>query len=181
EEIWHKNNKNFISNEIYPVFNSKDISEVDEVGEYLISEVTDDIAEILKVTKIKPKKICIYTSPSWKYIILRKAINLISEKKLDVGIIMKDVMRDSEMKSISKQISQYVSKLPNEVMKLNENDKNRQLVEIKEDDYLKKSKKYLKEVFSCDIEIFSADEKNIHDPANKTRFAIPLRPAIYVE
>ncbi|KYK23872.1 hypothetical protein AYK24_06960 [Thermoplasmatales archaeon SG8-52-4] len=181
EEIWHRNNKGFISNEPYPQFNSKDISEIEEVGEYLLSGVTEDISEILKVTKIKPKKICIYTSPSWKYEIFRKAIDLSSENKLNVGVIMKDVMSDPKMKKISKEVSQFVSKLPGEVMKLNDNDKKRYKVEIKEDVYLKKSKDYIKEIFTCDIEIFNADESKIYDPGNKIRFAVPLRPAIFIE
>ena len=181
EEIWHQNQKSFVSNEAYPKFNSKEISEKEEVGEYLLSNTTEDIAEILKVTKIKPKKICIYTSPTWKQKIFRKAIGLASDKKLNVGVLMKEVMADPKMKSISKQVSQFVGKLPGEVMKLNENDKRRYQVEFKENEYLEKSIDYLKKVFSCDIEIYTAEDKEIYDPANKTRFAVPLRPAIYIE
>ena len=131
--------------------------------------------------KIKPKKICIYTPNQWKQDIFKKAIELATDKKLDVGVLMKDVMADPKLKSIAKDVSQYVGKLPGEVMKLNENDKKRYQVEINEDDYLKNSKDYLKSLFSCDIEIYSSDAKDIYDPANKTRFAIPIRPAIYVE
>jgi len=181
EEIWHQNKKSFVSNEAYPKFNSKEISEKEEVGEYLLSNTTEDIAEILKVTKIKPKKICIYTSPTWKQKLFRKAIGLVSDKKLNVGVLMKGVMADPKMKSISKQVSQFVGKLPGEVMKLNENDKRRYQVEFKENEYLEKSIDYLKIVFSCDIEIYNAEDKKIYDPANKTRFAVPLRPAIYIE
>jgi leucyl-tRNA synthetase len=181
EEIWHKNNSSFISNENYPKFNKNELFKIEEVGEYLISKVIDDINEILKVTKIKPKKICIYTSPIWKQEIFRKAIDLASENKLNVGLIMKEIMTDPEMKPIAKQISQFVGKLPNEIMKLNDNDKQRYLVNIKENEYLKTSKEYFKEVFSCEIEIFNAGDKKAYDPSNKTRFAVPLRPAIYIE
>lgn len=181
EELWSKNNKNFVSNESYPTFNPKAISGKEEVGEYLLSGVADDTAEILKVTKIKPKKICIYTSPNWKQEIFMKAIKLAEEDKLNVGVLMKEIMSDPKMKSIAKQVSQYVGKLPGEVMKLNENDKKRYLVKINEDDYLKQSKDYLKNVFSCDIEIYNAEDKKIYDPANKIKFAIPLRPAIFIE
>ena len=181
EELWHINNNNYVSNEPYPEFNSKEIFEKVEVGEYLLSKVADDIAEILKVTNIKPKKICIYTSPAWKKQIFRKAIMLTSENKFNVGTIIKEAMRDPNMKNYAKQISQFVSKLPGEIMKLNENDKKRYLVEIKEDDYIEKSKDYLKNLFSCIIEIYNAEDKKIYDPTDKKRFAIPLRPAIYIE
>jgi leucyl-tRNA synthetase len=181
EELWHRDNNEFVSNEKYPIFSEKEIFEKEEVGEYLLSKVTDDISEILKVTKIKPKKICIYTSPSWKQDIYKKAIKLAEESKLNVGQIMKDVMNDPKMKALAKQVSQFVSKLPGEVMKLNENDKNRYLIDMKEYDYLIKSIEYLKDIFSCEIEIYSSDDKNVNDPGNKIRFAIPLRPAIYIE
>jgi leucyl-tRNA synthetase len=181
EEIWHRNETSLVSNESYPSYNSKEISELEEVGEYLLSDVAEDIAEILKVIKIKPKKIFIYTSPIWKTKIMQRAIELSSEKKLEVGAMMKEAMKDPELKSISKQVSQFVSKLPSDIVKLNDNDVKRHLVEIKENEYLDKSKDFLKDLFSSEIEVFSVDDKKIYDPTDKKRFAIPLRPAIYVE
>ena len=94
---------------------------------------------------------------------------------------MKEVMSDPKMKAIAKQVSQFTGKLPGEIMKLNENDRNRYLIKIKELDYLKNAKDYLKNVFSCEIEIYAAEDKKVYDPTSKTRFAIPLRPAIYIE
>lgn len=181
EELWHRKEKFFVSTEAYPKFDGKEISEKDEIGEYLLSGVTEDISEILKVTKIKPKKIIIYTSATWKQDIYKKAIKLSDKGKLNIGVLMKEIMADPQMKTIAKQVSQFTGKLPGEIMKLNENDKKRYQIEIKETDYLNNSIDYLKKVFSCDIEIYNADDKNIYDPANKTRFAIPLRPAIYIE
>ena len=111
EELWNKNKNSFVSNEAYPKFNLKEIYEKEEVGEYLLLGVTEDIAEILKVTKIKPKKICIYTSPKWKYTLFQKAIVISSKGKLNTGLIMKEVMSDPKMKSIAKEVSQFVGKL----------------------------------------------------------------------
>jgi len=181
EELWHFQEKNLVSDETYPKFNSKDLSEKDEIGEYLLSKVVEDISEILKVTKIKPKKICLYTSPVWKWDTFRKAIKLESKGELDVGSMMKDVMSNPIMKPLAKQVSQYVGKLPGEVKRLSDNDKKRYLVEFKEKEYLLNAMEYLEDIFSCKIEIYNADEKDLYDPAGKSRFAIPLRPAIYVE
>ncbi|MCK5112767.1 MAG: hypothetical protein KAQ84_04425, partial [Thermoplasmatales archaeon] len=181
EELWHRNNNNFVSTESYPKFKSKEISEKDEVGEYLLSEVTDDVNEILKVTKITPKKIHIYASPAWKREIFRKALELATENRLNIGLIMKDVMSDPNKKAIAKEVSQFVGKLPGEIKKLSDSDRNRYLVILKEADFLENARDYLKKVFSCEIKIYSADDKDIYDPVNKSRFAIPLRPAIYIE
>jgi leucyl-tRNA synthetase len=181
EELWHENKKSFVSNESFPTFDKNKIFETEEVGEYLISNTTEDIAEILKVTKIKPKKICIYTSPDWKQTIYKKAIKLSDEGKFNMGALMKEIMTNPEIKKIAKEASQFAGKLSKEIIKLNDNDKKRYQIKIDEKDYLENAKDYFEKVFSCEIEIFKADDKNIYDPSNKNRFAVPLRPAIYIE
>jgi len=180
EELWHINKKNFVSNESYPQFNSKEISEKDEIGEFLLYKLIDDANEILKVTKIKPKRISIYLSPKWKWKIFRIAINLSTKGKLNVGNIIKEVLTDQKMKKIAKEISKFSSSLPNEIKKLNENDKKRYLTDLDSADYLENAKIFLKDIFSCDIEIYRGDEEKIYDPENRARKAIPLRPAIYI-
>jgi len=181
EELWNKKEDTFVSIEEYPDFNPKKIHEKQEIGEYLLTETIQDISEILKVTNIKPKKISIYTSPKWKIEVYKKAIKLSSENKLNIGNIMKYIMSDTEMKQKAKQVSKFVSKLPKEIMKLNETDKKRYLVEIDEKRYLVNSKDYIRKTFKSVINIYHADQKDIYDPKNKSPFAIPLRPAIYVE
>jgi leucyl-tRNA synthetase len=181
EELWHRNRDNLVSAELYPESNPKEISEKDEVGEYLLSEVADDVNEILKVTKITPKKIHIYVSPVWKQEVFRKALKLATENRLNIGFIMKDVMSDPNKKAIAKEVSQFVGKLPSEIKKLSDIDRNRYLITVKEANCLENARDYLKKIFSCDIKIYSADDKDIYDPVNKARFAIPLRPAIYIE
>jgi len=181
EELWHRKNDSYVSNEKFPEYDQNRINKEEEIGEYLISEVSNDISEILKVTKIKPKKIIIYTSPKWKKEVYRKAIEMSSEEKINVGILIKELMAKPENKKNAKEISKFVSKLPGEILKLNENDKKRYKININEMKYIKASKEYLKDIFSCKIDVFSSDEKNIYDPANKSRFAIPLRPAIFIE
>jgi len=181
EELWNINNDTLVSIESFPKSNPKEIYESDEVGEYLLAKVTDDISEIIKVTKMTPKKIHIYISPDWKRQTFIKAIALDKENKLNVGILMKDILSDSNMRFIAKEVSQFVGKLPGEIKKLSENDKNRYLVRLDSAKYLENSKNYLKKLFSCDIKVYRGDDKNIFDPSNKVRFAVPLRPAIYIE
>jgi len=181
EELWHLGEKDLVSTTSYPTSNPKEISEKDEVGEYLLAEVVDDVNEILKVTKMTPKTIHIYVSPVWKRETFRTALNLAVENKFNVGQMMKDIMADPMMKAKAKQVSQFVGKLPGEIKKLSDTDRNRYLVNIDEQAYLQNAKEYLKNVFSCTIEIHNADDKDLYDPANKTRYAIPLRPAIYME
>lgn len=181
EELWHNSEKTFVSNEEYPSFDEEKIHEKEETGEYLVSKVADDISEILKVTKIKPKKIVIYTSPKWKQNIQRKAIKLVEKRKFNIGVLMKEIIRHPDMKKIAKEVAQFIGKLSKEIMKLNENDKKRYMVQLNEKKYLENARDYFENIFKCEVQVFMADDERRYDPSNKSRFAIPLRPAIYVE
>lgn len=182
EELWKSQGQTtFVSEEIYPKYNAEDISEKDEVGEYLLSRVIDDTNEIIKVIKICPKKICIYTSPAWKQSIFRTALKQTTENKFNVGQLIKDTLADSLMKPLAQQVSQYVAKIASEIKLLSENDRRRFLTPLNEKEHLMNAKPYLKETFGCDVEIYSADDATLYDPAKKTKFAVPLRPAIYIE
>ncbi len=181
EELWHEHKDNFVSCRKYPEFSKEEVHEKQETGEYLLSETIKDITEILKVTNIKPKKVIIYTSQNWKQDVYKKAIKMSEEGKLNIGILMKELMSKPELKKYGKEISKFVKKLPQEIMKLNDSDKNRYQVEISEKNYLNDSKEYIQNIFDCKIEIYSSEEKDKYDPENKSRFAQPLRPAIYVE
>ena len=182
EELWAAQGyKQFVSNETYPAFKSQDLSEKDEIGEYLLTRVIDDVNEIVKVTKISPKKICLYTSPAWKQNIYRKALQQSAQKTFNVGQLIKEAMADPTMKPLGGQISQFVAKIAPEIKMLSDMDRGRYLISIDEKAHLSDAKPYLSEVLHCPVEIYSADDADLYDPAKKTRFASPLRPAIYIE
>jgi leucyl-tRNA synthetase len=181
EELWHFKKEGFVSNESYPRFEPSKISETDEVGEYLLSKLIDDGNEILKVTKMNPRKICVYVSPAWKWEIFRKALLLSSKGNLNVGALLKEAMSDPKMKGIAKRVSQFVGKLPSEIKKLSEIDRRKYSIKFESVEYLENAKDYLKGVFSCEVEIYRGDDEGIYDPVDKARYAIPLRPAIYLE
>jgi leucyl-tRNA synthetase len=182
EELWSSmGGKDFVSLESYPAYTPKALSVEAEVGERLLSDIVEDISEILKVTKIKPKKICIYISPKWKQDLFKKALKLQDDGKLEMNVLMKTAMADTELRKQGKAVSSYAGKILGEIKKLNENDRKRYGTHVDEKTYLENGKKFLKDEFSADIEIYSVDDKKIYDPAEKARYAVPLRPAIYVE
>jgi leucyl-tRNA synthetase len=94
---------------------------------------------------------------------------------------MKELMSDPDNKKRAKELSQYVSKLPREIQRLSDTDSHRYLIHIDEKNYLRNARTYLKNLYNCQIEIVTADEAELYDPVNKRKFAIPLRPAIYIE
>lgn len=182
EELWNLlGQEKYVSEELFPEYNSKKIFENEEAGEYLISKFVDDANEILKVTKIKPKKIHIYNCPNWKNLVLKTSLKFYSENNFNVGMIMKHLMKYTELKSKSSEVVKYVNKIRSEINKFNEVDIKRHTLDFNSYKYLEDSKDYLKKIFNCEIEIYNGDDKNINDPKDKLRFAVPLRPAIYIE
>ena len=182
EELWETYGEtSLVLTTPYPHHDPSISYESEEVGEYLLTKVIDDINEILKVTKMQPKKLYIYVAPQWKTQTFQRAIELAEGKAFNVGNLMKELMSDPDNKKRAKELSQYVGKLPGEIQRLNDTNRHRYQIPIDEKHYLINAQTYLKNLYNCEIEIASADEAEFYDPVNKRKFAIPLRPAIYIE
>jgi leucyl-tRNA synthetase len=133
---------------------------VEREEEYLVSLIAD-IKEILKIARIVPTKIYVYTADAdeekWKWEIFKAIKDLPGKDKI------KEAMKRKKDKSTV----DFVKRL----MKSN-------LVYFKlsEEEILEREKQYLMNEFGCEIGI---NEK--YDPKGKKKFAIPLKPAIYME
>jgi len=181
EELWQQDHSLFVSDQTYPRYNENACSDSADTKEYLLQTLLTDIQEILKVTGIAPKKLCLYTSAQWKQHFYKKAIDLEEHHALSVGDLMKEAMNDPFLRSISKEVSKIAGKLTSDIKKLNETDKKRYQIAIDERGFLSDEKRYLEKTFSCTVEIYRSDDENLYDPQGKARFAEPLRPAIYIE
>jgi leucyl-tRNA synthetase len=184
EELWEKlEGENFVSVQQYPEFDESNIHPDIEGGERLIVNIIEDINEILKVTKIKPHRIILYTAPSWKWFIFKTAINLLEKNKLDMGTLMKEVMKNSEIRNNAKEASKFAGKLVGELKKMSKIDieNARASMTLKEKDYLEGASDFIEKELNASIEVYNADDKDIYDPKGKAAFATPLRPAVYIE
>jgi leucyl-tRNA synthetase len=181
EELWHLYHDSYISIQNYPTFDTNNLALIEEVGEYLLAQSITDTQEILKVTKIQPTKICFYTAAPWKYNVLLTALKLSNQDRFDIGTLMKEIMQDETIRNMGKQVSKYAGKLLGEIKKLQPRDKQRYEAMINETKYLLNARSFIINMFTCPIEIYQEDDKEKYDPQNKAYFAVPLRPAIYIE
>ena len=116
-----------------------------------------DIKEILKIARIVPGKIYLYTAENWKWKIFRAIKDLQDKDKI------REAMKLRKDKSTVDFVKQ--------VMKSN-------LVgsfELDEAEVLTCEREYLTDEFGCEILI-----NEEYDPKGKKRLAIPLKPAIFV-
>ena len=99
EELWEiLGNKGFVSVQKWPDYDPKKIDLKAEYSEELVDKAVSDIREVLTLLKIeKPKRIIIYVPEDWKYSLF-KSVKAILEKTHNTGEILKEIMKDPEMK-----------------------------------------------------------------------------------
>ncbi len=184
EEIWtsmgHKEG-NFVSQAAYPIFCPRFIDNDAELAEELVCNTLSDIEEIIKVTKITPKMIALYTSSQWRSKALKMALKMKNEDDLNPGKLIKTLMSDPENRKYGKEIPKYVQKLVPDIASM-KTERFETMLGMKLDEMtiLKENIACLENEIGCPVQVYSADEPD-YDPQNKARLATPLRPAIYLE
>jgi leucyl-tRNA synthetase len=182
EEIWERmGHREYVSQAPYPEPDVEGFDPIAERSEDFLKSTLEDIREILKVTKITPKKIVLYTSPAWKSKVYQMAIDLANANELEMRTLMEKVTGDSELKEKSGEASKFAGNVVKDVGRMSGKDLERFGRLIDERGYLGDSREFLKSEFSSDVEIFDGDDEARFDPQSKARFAAPWRPAIFVE
>jgi leucyl-tRNA synthetase len=123
--------------------------------------LVEDIQEILKVARITPTKIYLYTADSgteqWKWELFKALKDVPDREKI------KEAMQIRKDKSTVNFVKQLLKS-------------NLEYSEVREAETLARDTGYLKKAFGCELSI-----NEDYDPKGKKKFAIPLKPAIYVE
>ncbi|MEM2914252.1 MAG: leucine--tRNA ligase, partial [Candidatus Bathyarchaeia archaeon] len=89
EELWHLiGKKEFVSLAEWPVYDDSKIDITAEEVENLLKNLIEDTTNIIKVTRIIPKRICYYVAAQWKW----KAYLKTLQKSLTAKVEMKDVI-----------------------------------------------------------------------------------------
>ena len=153
-----------------------------EEGEAFVRNLLDDIRNILKVTKIEPKRIVLTTAPEWKRAFHRLAIGLAREKQLVVPNLMKLAMADTDIKAKgTKEAPKMAQDAQKAYANLGAAELDARSVELDETRILQESVPFLRAEFGCDVVVQRADDEALQGPPEKVRFAQPRKPAVFVE
>ena len=184
EEIWEKlGNSELASKSAWPSSIGIEIDSKSIQTETLLKSIIDDINNILKVTKISPKKITIYTAEQWK----SKAYNSILKNVLDgqtnIGTIIKSLIANKETEQIKKD-PDFVKKTLNDILsepvELRKGRMN--IGQIDEKQIISSELSSLvKNDYDVELSVFSESDSEKHDPKNKAKAARPFKPAILIE
>lgn len=184
EEMWENlGNAGMVSKSKWPQ-QAKDLIDSKAIqSEDLLKSIMEDITNILKVTKIFPKKITIYTANSFKVKVYKKILCSVLEGKTNMNQIMKELISNPETLEI-KNNPDFVQKTIKDILsepieirqtrlETNEFDEKKLLI--------KEFVDLAKQEFGSEITVFAEDDQNIYDPKSKARQARPFKPAILIE
>lgn len=181
EEIAEELGENFISLSRFPKADASLIDRSAELAEEVASNTLRDIEEIIRLIKIKPKRIVLYTAVSWKKEVLKSAIMLKRENRLDMKALMGAVMGEPSLRKHAKELPKFAQKAITDVQGMDSELMDSLLqVDFDETHALNEARAFLSSAVGCSIEIQSADSPS-YDPQGKSSAASPMRPAIYIE
>ncbi len=168
ERLWQKifstKNSPFVSAERGIRINKDAIDDVVEIKENMIIELIENARNFIEMIKKykKPEKIYIYFAEEWKRELF---------KKIADGKTIKEIMAEEKFKKHSKDVVAIIQKIHKTDIKfipcLEE--------EIKK---IENAKEFLEKELNLNVII---EKEGNYDPKGVRKFAMPLKPSIYIE
>jgi len=175
--------KDFVSLASWPAPDESKVDFKAEENEALVMSLLEDTQNIVQATGIKPKKICFYVAAPWKWKVYVKALEKSVSAKISQGDLIKDLVREPDLKAKAKEVAEFVNKIVDEANRTSGERKQRltQVGVIDESQTLMEAKNFLERELNAGVSFYNEDDKARYDPKNKARTAKPYRPAIFIE
>jgi leucyl-tRNA synthetase len=184
EELWSQTGElGFISVASWPKFDAGKIDVAAEEQENLITDIMTDTTNILKATKITPKRICFYTAAPWKWQVYLKILDKTLAGDAKIGELMKEFASDKDLKPHLKDIAAMVPRVTKALTKVSgERKTNMQKIKVVgELAILSGAVGFLRERFNAEVSVYNEDDEKRFDPKGRSTMAMPYQPAIYLE
>ncbi|MEJ5327974.1 MAG: hypothetical protein WHU54_07000, partial [Candidatus Bathyarchaeia archaeon] len=138
---------------------------------------------VLKATKITPKRICYYTAADWKRQVYRRVIAQTVEGEVKVNEVMKQLSQDPSLRENMKAVASFVPKVIKAMSRL-PNERKARIAKIEmlnEKEIIEAARGFLQERFNAEVAVYSEEDKARYDPKQRAALAMPSQPAIYIE
>jgi len=184
EEMWEKLGcTGLASRSSWPAV-SADVIDANAIqSEDLLKGIIDDIANIIKITKMTPKKIVIYTADAFKSKAYHRILDKVMSGQTNMGEIMKDLIANPETSDIKKNpdfVQKTIKDILSEPVEIRK-------TKLKTGEFDEKNLiaseliSLAKADFGVDVQVYSEKDSDIYDPKGKARHARPFKPAILIE
>ncbi|HEY3094435.1 MAG TPA: leucine--tRNA ligase [Nitrososphaera sp.] len=184
EEAWERmGNKQSIIAAGWPAIKEDRIDRAAEESEFLISSLLADLQNIIKVTKMTPSKIAIYTSAGWKAQVYMTILTNILDGKTNFGEIMKQLIANPETTK-AKTDPKMVQKMMEDILSTPLEARNRRLKLASFDEVaaIQDGASLLSaEINKAQIMVYLEEDSAKYDPKSKSKSARPFKPAVYME
>ena len=184
EELWSEmKEEGFISLAEWPRISEKHIDIPAEEQENLIKEVIEDTLNVMKATKITPKKIFYYTASSWKWKVYLKVLDKSRYGEVKLNELMKEFAAEEDLKRNIEEIAKVASKIVKEISRIPEKRRENMLRigAFNEKEVIEGALDFLSERFKAQVMAYSEEDKERYDPKQRALMSMPCRPAIYIE
>lgn len=184
EEMWQRlGNSHMVSKSRWPAIDTGRIDSETIQSEDLLKSIINDITNILKVTKITPKKITVYTADSLKSNAYRAVLKKIVSGQTNMGAIMRDLIANPDTAGI-KSSPDFVQKTIKDILSEPTEIRNARIhtKDFDEKEFVSRELGSVAEKdFDAKVLVFSESDPDIYDPKGKARHARPFKPAILIE
>ncbi len=181
EEVWQRLGRDgFVSAAPYPTPLASELDPSAEAGETLLQATLADIREILKVTRLKPRRIALYVAPAWKTRVRALALELSRAGPVPMNALMEKALAEPGMRERAKEVAAYAKRVADDLRRMRAEEAARFVVPD-EATLFTENVAFLREELGARVDVFRGDDPARWDPGHKADHAIPGRPAIYVE
>ena len=184
EELWSRTGESgFVSVAEWPKVDHSKVDVAALEQENLIADIIADTLNILKATKITPKRVCYYTAAAWKWQVYLKVLEKSVAGEVKLNEIMKELAADPALKPRMKDAARLVPKTIKAMTKLS-SERKANMLKIKavdEKGVIGGAVGFLRERFSAEVSVYSEEDIERYDPKQRAQMAIPNQPAIYIE
>ena len=184
EELWNQSGEaGFISVADWPKVGENKIDIAAEEQENLIADLIEDTLNILRATRIAPKRVYFYTAASWKRQVYLKVLSKAVAGEARMSEMMKEFAADPSLKPHMKETAVLVPRVIKALTKVTPERKANllKIQEVDEKRVVQDALGFLKERFNAEVSVFGENDKERYDPKQRAAMALPNQPAIYIE
>ena len=184
EELWSQSGETgFISVAEWPRVDAGLVDIAAEEWENFVVDLIGDTLNILKATKIAPKRVCVYTAAGWKWRVYLRILSKAVAGEVKMNEVMKELVTDEDLKPRMKDVAGLVPRVIKALMKLSADRKANVLKigEMNEKEIVANAVGFLRERFNAEVSIYSEDDADRFDPKGRAGMAMPGQPAIFIE
>ncbi|MGI0090374.1 MAG: leucine--tRNA ligase, partial [Nitrososphaerales archaeon] len=176
-----RGNSNVICRSEFPKFDESKIHPEAELAEFLLQKLVEDTKNVLRLIPQQMKSVHLYLAPYWQYDLFSELAS--GRRKGEKTNETLQRFFNSHPAVDKKDVANAMSRITKTINELGENflENYRRSVVEERSVYLC-SLDYLQRSLGLSVSVHSPDqEQQPFDPKSKAKFAIPFKPAIYLE